>query len=177
MIITGGKYKGRKIQAPDSKLTRPTLSKVRQGVFNTLYSLIGEFDNKSFLDLFGGSGIIGLEALSRGFSDVMVYEKNPKVVQVLKKNYSELGLIPNLKIGDSLKLIEKNNLKFDVIYIDPPYFSGIYEDIFVSLNKLNLENSIIIAEHYDPLKVSGFELIKEKNYGGKLVSFFTSYQG
>ena len=60
MIITGGKYKGRKVQAPDEKITRPTLSKVRQGVFNTLFSLIGDFEGKSFLDLFGGSGIMGL---------------------------------------------------------------------------------------------------------------------
>ena len=85
MIITGGKYKGRKILAPDEKITRPTLSKVRQGVFNTLFSMIGEFEEKSFLDLFGGSGIMGLEALSRGFENVVVYEKNPKVAQVLKK--------------------------------------------------------------------------------------------
>ena len=87
MIITGGKYKGRKVQAPDENITRPTLSKVRQGVFNTLYSLIGEFENKSFLDLFGGSGVMGLEALSRGFEKVLVFEKNPKVAQILKKNY------------------------------------------------------------------------------------------
>ena len=86
MIITGGVYKGRKIQAPDEKITRPTLSKVRQGVFNTLFSLIGDFDNKSFLDLFGGSGMMGLEALSRGFASVSVFEKNPKVAQILKKN-------------------------------------------------------------------------------------------
>ena len=70
MIITGGKYKGRKVLAPDEKVTRPTLSKVRQGVFNVLFSEIGDFEGKSFLDLFGGSGIMGLEALSRGFEDV-----------------------------------------------------------------------------------------------------------
>ena len=86
MIITGGKYKGRKIIAPDEKITRPTLSKVRQGVFNTLFSMIGDFEGKTFLDLFGGSGIMGLEALSRGFEEVVVFEKNPKVAQILKKN-------------------------------------------------------------------------------------------
>jgi len=172
MIITGGVYKGRKIQAPDEKITRPTLSKVRQGVFNTLYSLIGDFDNKSFLDLFGGSGIMGLEALSRGFKDVVVFEKNPKVMQVLKKNYSTLGLTPSLKLGDSLKLLDKIDKQFDVIYIDPPYYSGIYEDIFSKLSSKNLSNTIIIAEHSDVLSISDFELIKEKNYGGKCVSFF-----
>ena len=57
MIITAGKYKGRKIEAPDERITRPTLSKVRMGVFNTLYSIIGDFEGKSFLDVFGGSGM------------------------------------------------------------------------------------------------------------------------
>ena len=73
MIITGGTYKGRKIIAPDENYTRPTLSKVRQGVFNTLFSLIGDFEGKSFLDLFGGSGIMGIEAISRGFDEVLVF--------------------------------------------------------------------------------------------------------
>ena len=76
MIITAGIYKGRKIAAPNENITRPTLSKVRMGVFNSLYSLIGEFEGKSFLDVFGGSGVMGLEALSRGFNDVKVFEKN-----------------------------------------------------------------------------------------------------
>ena len=172
MIITGGIFKGRKIIAPDEKITRPTLSKVRQGVFNVLFSEIGDFEGKSFLDLFGGSGIMGLEALSRGFDEVVVFEKNPKVAQVLKKNYSTLGLQPNLKIGDSLKLLEKLDRNFDVIYVDPPYYSGVYEEVFCKLGNLNLQDTIIVAEHSESLNIEGFTLIKEKNYGGKLVSFF-----
>ena len=172
MIVTGGSYKGRKIISPDENITRPTLSKVRQGVFNTLFSMIGDFDNKTFLDLFGGSGIMGLEALSRGFSEVVVCEKNPKVVQIIKKNYSQLNLIPNLKFGDSLKLIRNLNQNFDVIYIDPPYYSGVYENVFDKLKGLDLKNTIIIAEHAAPLNIEHFNLIKEKNYGGKLVSFY-----
>ena len=172
MIITGGKYKGRKVQAPDERITRPTLSKVRQGVFNTLYSMLGDFDGKSFLDLFGGSGIMGLEALSRDFSDVVVFEKNLKVAQILKKNYSILGLKPNLQIGDSIKLLKTFNRKFDVIYVDPPYYSGVYEDVFARLAELDLQDTIIIAEHSEKLVVENFTLLKEKNYGGKIVSFF-----
>ena len=173
MIITGGKYKGRKILAPNEKITRPTLSKVREGVFNVLFSEIGSFEGKSFLDLFGGSGIMGLEALSRGIKEVTVFEKNPKSAQIIKKNYQTIGLTPNLKIGDSLKLIEKLNKRFDVVYIDPPYYSGIYEDIFNKLNKNDLQDSIIVAEHSEVLIIEGFDLIKQKNYGGKLVSFWT----
>ena len=86
MNITAGKYKGQKIVAPDENITRPTLSKVRMSVFNTLQAMI-DFDGSSFLDMFAGSGIMGLEAISRGFSDVSVFEKNPKVAQILKKNY------------------------------------------------------------------------------------------
>ena len=172
MIITGGKYKGRKVQAPDEKITRPTLSKVRQGVFNTLYSMLGEFEGKSFLDVFGGSGIMGLEALSRDFSDVVVFEKNPKVAQILKKNYAVLNLKPNLKIGDSIKLLATLDKKFDVIYIDPPYYSGVYEEVFSRLSEMNLDDTLIVAEHSEKLEIENFTLLKEKNYGGKLVSFF-----
>ena len=175
MIITGGKYKGRKITAPDEKITRPTLSKVRQGVFNVLFSELGDFGDKSFLDLFGGSGIMGLEAISRGFKEAAVFEKNPKVAQILKKNYATLGLKPNLKIGDSIKLIEKLDRSFDVIYVDPPYYSGVYEEVFNQLGKLDLQNTIIVAEHSESLIVEKYELLKEKNYGGKFVSFFSFF--
>ena len=166
MIITAGIYKGRKIESPDEKITRPTLSKVRMGVFNTLYSIIGDFEGKSFLDVFGGSGIMGLEALSRGFSRVKVFEKNLKVAQILKKNYQTVGLKPDLTIGDSTKLILKTDEIFDVVYIDPPYMSGIYEDI---LSKV--KGNIIIAEHSETIEFDGYEVLKQKNYGGKIVSF------
>ena len=166
MIITAGKYKGRKILTPDEKITRPTLSKVRMGVFNTLYSIIGDFEGLSFLDVFGGSGIMGLEALSRGFSTVSVYEKNLRAAEIIKKNYALLGLIPRLSIGDSLKILEKNKETYDVIYLDPPYMSGIYEKTLHLLN-----GNIIIAEHSVDINFSGYELIKQKNYGGKLVTF------
>ena len=106
MIITAGIYKGRKIAAPDESITRPTLSKVRMGVFNSLYSLIGEFEGKSFLDVFGGSGVMGLEALSRGFNDVKVFEKNLKAAEIIKKNYKLLGVKPDLQICDSEKLFQ-----------------------------------------------------------------------
>lgn len=171
MIITGGKYKGRKITAPDEHITRPTLSKVRMSVFNVLYSILGEFEDKSFLDMFGGSGIMGIEALSRGFSKAVVFEKNPKAVQVIKKNYEALGLTPDLRVGDSLKLIESETDVYDVVYIDPPYSSGIYTEI---IGKLSGKANIVIAEHSEDIAADKFTLIKTKNYGGKRISFYTN---
>ena len=169
MNITGGKYNGRKVCAPDESITRPTLSKVRMGVFNTLFSMLGDCEGKTFLDLFGGSGIMGLEALSRGFEEVYVCEKNPKAYQVIKKNYASFGLNPNIYQGDSLKFLKTSEKTFDVIYIDPPYESGIYSEVF----NLIQGSAIVVAENSEDLVFnSKFKLIKEKNYGGKRVSFF-----
>lgn len=168
MIITGGIYKGRKIIAPNEKITRPTLSKVRMGVFNTLFSIIGAFEDRIFLDMFGGSGIMGLEAVSRGFKEVKVFEKNRQASEIIKKNYNTLGLKLDLTIGDSLKLIEQINKIYDVVYIDPPYESGLYEQILPRLKK---NAKYIIAEHSNPITAEGYDLIKEKNYGGKRVTF------
>ena len=78
MNITGGIYNRQKITAPDENITRPTLSKVRMGVFNTLSSMM-DVEDRSFLDMFAGSGIMGLEALSRGFSKIVAIEKNRKI--------------------------------------------------------------------------------------------------
>ena len=84
MNITAGKYKGQKIIAPDENITRPTLSKVRMSVFNTLQAMV-DFENLSFLDMYSGSGIMALEAISRGFLSVTMIEKNKKVYKDYEK--------------------------------------------------------------------------------------------
>ena len=135
MNITAGRFKGQKVAAPDEKITRPTLSKVRMSIFNTLQAIM-DFEGGSFLDMFAGSGIMGLEALSRGFTTVYALEKNPKAFQVIKANFSKFTPAPELIKGDSLKLCPKFTEKFDVIYIDPPYFSGIYEESYKNFDLL-----------------------------------------
>lgn len=174
MNITAGKYKGSKVRIPDEKIVRPTLSKIRESIFNTLFSLI-DFEDKSFLDLFAGSGIMGLEALSRGFGSVFALEKNAKVARILKENYENIRLKPNFIVGDSLKILPKLSEKFDVIYIDPPYHSGIYEECLkkISENSLLNPDGIVILEHVTEVKWEefGFELIKQKKYSNKLITF------
>jgi 16S rRNA (guanine(966)-N(2))-methyltransferase RsmD len=166
MIITAGKFKGRKIVAPDETITRPTLSKVRMSVFNTLQALIN-FQGASFLDMYAGSGIMGLEALSRGFERVVAIEKNVKIANVIKSNFKKFENSPKLIICDSLKA--KLTEDFDVIYIDPPYFSGVYED---SLNAIkDIASGIVILEHVTEIDFQGFEVIKQKKYGDKFITF------
>lgn len=166
MIITAGIYKGRKIIAPDEKIARPTLSKARMGIFNSLYSIMGDFCGKSFLDVFGGSGIMGLEALSRGFSAVKVYEINKKSAEIIKKNYANLGLKPDLRIGDSLNLLKKTDEIYDVVYIDPPYKSGIYEELLTLVH-----GNLIVIEHAEDLNFSGYDIIKQKKYGISTITY------
>ena len=174
MNITAGIYKGQKITAPDENITRPTLSKVRMSVFNTLQSMI-DFENSSFLDMYAGSGIMGLEALSRGFSKIVSIEKNKKVYNVIKSNFKKYEKDNYLKLilGDSLKICQKLPKDFvpDVIYIDPPYFSGIYEKSL----EVALKNSsgIIILEHVTELDLSKVNLLKQKQYGDKFISFIS----
>ena len=189
MIITAGKFKGRKVIAPDENITRPTLSKVRMSVFNTLQSMI-EFEGSSFLDMYAGSGIMGLEALSRGFASVTAIEKNPKAASIIKSNFKKFYVTPSplegegavvrakrvTNAGEGLKLILADSLKtapkldkFDVIYIDPPYFSGIYEKSLQAVK--DIADGIIILEHVTEVDFQGFEVIKQKKYGDKFITF------
>lgn len=172
MIITAGRFKGQKISVPDETITRPTLSKVRMSIFNTLQSMIN-FEGSSFLDMYAGSGVMGLEALSRGFSKVFAIEKHPKAAQIIKSNFKKFNPQPILKTGDSMKIVPSLNTKFDVIYIDPPYFAGIYEQ---SLNAVkNAASNIIILEHVTDVDFSDFKLIKQKKYGDKFITFLTTH--
>ncbi len=168
MIITAGIFKGQKITSPDENITRPTLSKVRMSVFNTLQSLI-DFENKSFLDMYAGSGVMGLEALSRGFKTATAIEKHPKVTSVIKNNYKKFSPQPKLIIGDSTKVVQKLETKFDVIYIDPPYYSGIYEKSLDAIEQI--ASDIIILEHVTDVDFLDYELIKQKKYGDKYITF------
>ena len=169
MNITAGKYKGQKIVAPDENITRPTLSKIRMSVFNTLNSMM-DFEGASFLDMFSGSGIMGLEALSRGFNKVVMVEQSKKVCSVIKNNIKKYEKDNDIKliVGDSLKICSKLN-NFDIIYIDPPYFSGIYEKALGIASKIC--SGIIILEHVKSLDLESFNVVKQKKYGDKYISF------
>ncbi len=171
MIITAGKYKGQKIIAPDENITRPTLSKVRMSVFNTLQSIM-DFEGKSFLDMYAGSGIMGLEAISRGFGQAVAIEKNTRAAAIIKDNFKKFKAVPELFIGDSLKITPKLNMKFDVIYIDPPYSSGIYEKSLEAIK--SAAAGIIILEHTEKNDFCNYKLLKQKKYGDKLITFLSA---
>ena len=173
MNITGGKYNSRKIRTAEYENIKPTLSKTRQGIFNTLSAMI-DFEGKLFIDLFSGSGIMGLEAISRGFR-VISFEKDKKTALSIKESYKSLGLIPELYFGDALKNILKINLKADVIFLDPPYDSDLYEKSLKIIKDNNIldNDGIIILEHPidKNINIQDFEIIKIKTYGDKQITY------
>ncbi len=172
MNITGGKYNSRKIKTPDFDNIKPTLSKTRQGIFNTIASMF-DFEGKIFLDMFSGSGIMSLEALSRGFR-VISFEKDKRTALAIKESFKSLGLVPDLYFGDALKNILKIKVKPDVIFLDPPYESDLYKQALTIIknNDILAVKGIIIMEHPidRPVKYEGFELIKAKTYGNKQIT-------
>lgn len=174
MHITGGKFNSRKLHSPKGDNVRPTLSKTRSAIFDTLQSLI-DFEDKTFLDVFAGSGIMGLEAISRGFKKCTAIEKDKKTFLNIKANYELLGLEPNVFCADSLKKLKTLDKKFDVIYVDPPYFANLYDETLkiILQNKILEKDGIIITEAPKSLTInlSGYEEIKQKNYGDKNILF------
>lgn len=173
MQLTGGQYKGRRIVTPQG--VRPTLSNVRESVFNVLNSYFGadnNFEDKFFLDMFLGSGIMTFEAISRGF-EVTSFEINPSVIKIALANAKTLGVNGLFFRGDCLKNALKLDDKFDVIYADPPWdFS--YLEIFEACKKLLSEDGLAVIEcdkkkKPDILKelnsMSTPVLFREKNYG------------
>ena len=179
MQITAGLHKGRKIQTLATKEVRPTLSKIRESIFNVLQGLL-ELNGSSMLDLFAGSGIMGFEALSRGCKNVTFIDLNPKITTLIKKNLTEI-LKSNQKVicANSTQFIAINSEKFDLIYIDPPYFEDMYENILKLINENEtLSNSGILVIERDTkisiqqfFDINDFELIKTKTYGRCSIDF------
>ena len=161
MYLTGGQFKGFKIDVPKS--ARPTLSKVRESIFNMLDNL--EHGNK-FLDMFAGSAIMGLEAYSRGYQ-VKEIEINKKSAAIIKKNYDKLNITPDIAVIDALKF---KGEKFNIIYIDPPWQDN-YKPVIQKAYELLDNYGLIIVEHDIKIDFTGLnlELIKSKKYGRCLI--------
>jgi 16S rRNA (guanine966-N2)-methyltransferase len=126
MRIIAGVGKGRKLFSPPS-ITRPTSDRAREGLFSSLISTFGTLDGLHFLDLFAGSGAVGVEALSRGAGLVESIESNSESAQVCEKNFELLLNQPNLgkfKVHETTTFEYINHLankQFDIIFLDPPY--------------------------------------------------------
>tara|TARA_B100000609_G_scaffold146957_1_gene118716 strand:+ start:1312 stop:1845 length:534 start_codon:yes stop_codon:yes gene_type:complete len=168
MRIIAGKFKGLNIKTINDASTRPMMSRAREGIFNSLQN---DFDDSLVLDLFAGSGSLGIEALSRGASFVTFVDTSTDCKKIIDKNLSNIDQNYTVLVLSVSDYITQSEKKFDIIFYDPPY-SLIVNEINSDLNTIhNLmsENSkLIIHRHKSSVQFvypEGLELYKEKKYG------------
>lgn len=178
MRIVGGSCKGRRLASFKGMSIRPTSDKVREAIFNILPR---EFPFKKVLDLFAGTGAMGIEALSRGAEEVVFVDIDQHSVSVIKKNLEACGLDAKIFKRDTesaIRQLVKFNETFDLIFIDPPYQASLIDDTLKALDTGRLLNAggFIVAETSKraPVKaeLKDLSLIDERKYGDTLVYFF-----
>lgn len=171
MRITGGEFGGRNLKVPKSDLIRPTQDRVREALFNILQF---ELANADFLDLFAGSGAVGLEALSRGARAVTFVELSRKHLAVLNENLAMLGARAEVICSDAYRFIAGySGAGFTIVFADPPYALGEekgYASVLKTLAERNVVRSggIFIAEMTAVQKAEetpGWELYRDRTYG------------
>ena len=173
MRIVGGKYKGIPLTAFDGDKIRPTSDKVRESFFNIIqFGIFG----KSFLDLFCGTGAMGIEALSRGASEVVFNDASRESLNLLKKNLAKVKAQNGYRITNlSAEVFLKNNAqKFDYIYIDPPYKSGLgLACLPLSVDALN-DEGVVVLEDEKPFdsEIDGLTVTDKRKYGRVHLTFF-----
>ena len=177
MRIIAGKYRHRLIYWPEDHSIRPTKDRVREAIFGAL----GDIENKIFLDLYAGSGSMGIEALSRGVKKTYFVDHGVTAIKCINENVKALNIKEDYEIIKSedaiaLNRFKNENIKFDIIFLDPPYLDGKYEEIITYILDNDLLNScgIIIAESNRKLSITHEKIIKEKQYkyGEILVTFY-----
>lgn len=181
MRFISGKFGSRKLIIPKHLPIRPTTDIAKEAVFNTLNNLVN-FQELSVLDLFSGSGSLGLECISRGAGTTTFIEKNRKCIQHLKQINKLLKTEAKIISTDVFKFIKSSEYKFDLVFADPPYnlekkhYLILIENVIKNI--LKNDESIFVLEHYknfDFKSIEGF--FKLKNYGDCSFSFFNQKSG
>ena len=169
MRIIAGEFKGRRLESPADYSVRPTTDKVKEALFSILSQQIW---GSRVLDLFAGTGNLGIEALSRGAAECVFCDSSRDSIKLIKSNIAHCKaqgarVIP----GDFRKTLANLDGQFDIILLDPPYDKEFLEPAFELIREHNLlaEDGVIVAEHRReeelPDEFHGFEKIKERKYG------------
>lgn len=177
MKVIAGQFRGRPLITLDGKITRPTSDKVRGAIF----SMIGPFfDGGRALDLFSGSGSLGIEAVSRGMSEAILVEKNFRAQKVIEENIKMTKTKNQLKLikMDAKKALTQLTGQFDLVLLDPPYAKEEIVKTIFQLEELNLlSKDVMIVCETDketmlPEEISAFGIWKQKTYGISKVTIY-----
>lgn len=176
MRIITGSARGTRLLAPEGETTRPTAERVKEAVFSMIQF---EIEGRRVLDLFGGSGQLALEALSRGAASATICDTSPEAIEVIKRNAQKTHLYEKCAIYqvDSMKFAARRSKdQFDIIFIDPPYASGLQRKAFETLaehGKIAAGGLVICesAEEADYLP-EGFRVRRHTSYSKKHITVF-----
>ncbi len=180
MRVIAGIAKGRKLKAPKGRETRPTADRVKEALFNILANRVID---ATFLDLFAGTGSIGIEALSRGAKEVVFVEQSPSVCRIISENltltgFSDHAVVYKHDVGRVLKTLGDKKYGFDLIFVDPPYlkdFEGGTLAGIVDYGLLNPGGVVVIEKSTKdqiPDSVQPLRLYREEKYGDTTLNFY-----
>jgi 16S rRNA (guanine966-N2)-methyltransferase len=177
MRIIGGDAKGRRLHSPRGCRIRPTSDKIKEALFNLLTPVLG----KSFLDLFAGSGSVGIEALSRGAARAVFVEHDPALAELIRRNIEECGFERRAEVfatdvQSGLRRLLRKHDAFDIIFADPPYGQAMVSQIIALLGKGSLLSGegLIIIQHSvreTSWQTGFFMLTDRRRYGETILSF------
>ena len=175
MRVISGQKRGKKLETLKGDAVRPTTDKVKESVFNIIqFDVVGS----NFLDLFAGSGQIGIEALSRGARQATFVDASTDSINVVKKNLVSADLSENAVVinSDSLRFLKTTGERFDIAFLDPPYKSNLLKNALPLMPNVMAENGIIICEYAVgedlPDNFADFWLSKTYKYGKIAVSVY-----
>ena len=180
MRVISGKARGLKLDTPKNQDVRPTTDRVKESLFNMISSYIMD---SNILDLFAGTGSLGIECLSRGAKNCVFVDKSKDSINIVRSNVKKARVenestILNVDFKDAVKKLSTQNQKFDVIFMDPPYYENMFIECLKSIDEFNLldEDGIIVVEHdtKDLFEDSIGRLNKsrEKKYGNTTLTFY-----
>lgn len=180
MRVISGKARGLKLNTPKNEDVRPTTDRVKESLFNIINSYVME---SSVLDLFAGTGSLGIECLSRGASKCVFVDNSKESIAIVKSNIKkarveEQSVVLNLDFKDSINKLSVQKNKFDIIFMDPPYYKNMFIEAINRINSSELlsEDGILIVEHDTndefPENIGILNKIRDKKYGNTTLTFY-----
>ncbi len=179
MRVIAGKARGLKLNTPKNDDVRPTTDRVKESLFNMINPYIMD---SNILDLFAGTGSLGIECLSRGASKCVFVDKSKESIDIVKSNIKKArveseSIIINSDFKEAIRVKIKNE-KFDVVFMDPPYYKNLFIECLETIEESNIlsEDGIIVVEHDTkeilPDEVKNLEKYRTKKYGNTTITFY-----